>query len=149
MKKRPDRTKLLKKATDHLVKKTKDYPEFQPGDTVRVYVKVKEGEKTRIQPFEGVVIKRRAGGERSSFTIRKIASGVGVERVFPMFSPVIDRIMVVARGEVRRAKLFYLRGLRGKKGRIKGEYVYEDTKADQSGKKADSDGEVSAKAAQA
>ncbi len=149
MKKRPDRTKLLKKATDHLVKKTKEFPEFQAGDTVRVYVKVKEGEKTRIQPFEGVVIKRRAGGERSSFTVRKIASGVGVERVFPIFSPVIDRIMVIQRGEVRRAKLFYLRGLRGKKGRIKGEYVYEDTKADTSGKKADADGEVSATAAQA
>jgi len=149
MRKRPDRTKLLKKATDHLVKKTKEFPEFKPGDTVRVFVKVKEGEKTRIQPFEGVVIKRRAGGERSSFTVRKIASGVGVERVFPIFSPVIDRITLIARGEVRRAKLFYLRGLRGKKGRIKGEYVYEDKKAGNTAKKADKDGEVSAKAAQA
>ena len=127
MKKRPDPTKLMNKVAEKLVKKTKQYPEFNPGDTVRVFVKVKEGEKTRIQPFEGVVIKMRSGGERASFTVRKISSSIGVERVFPFFSPVIDRIMLVSKGEVRRAKLFYLRGLRGRKGRIKGEYVYEDT----------------------
>jgi large subunit ribosomal protein L19 len=151
MKKRPDPSKLLKKATDHLVKKAKDFPKFQPGDTVRVFVKVKEGEKTRIQPYEGVVIKTRGGGERSSFTVRKMSSGVGVERVFPYFSPVIDRIMLVSRGEVRRAKLFYLRGLRGRKGRIKGEYVYEQTSVDSQpvAVKTDGEAEISAKAAQA
>jgi large subunit ribosomal protein L19 len=150
MKKRPDPSKLLKKATDHLVKKVKDFPKFAPGDTIRVYVKVKEGEKTRVQPYEGVVIKMRKGGERSSFTVRKMSSGVGVERVFPHFSPVIDRIMVISRGEVRRAKLFYLRGLRGRKGRIKGEYVYEDTVSEPqpTAVKANGETEVSAKAAQ-
>ncbi len=152
MKKRPDPSKLLKKVAERVTKKAKQFPDFSPGDTIRVFVKVKEGEKTRVQPYEGVVIKMRAGGERSSFTVRKISSGIGVERVFPFHSPVIDRIMLVSKGEVRRAKLFYLRGLRGRKGRIKGEYVYEDTVSQaptNTSETAGSEGEISAQAAQA
>lgn len=142
---------MMRKAADHLVKKTKQYPDFQPGDTIRVFVRVKEGEKTRLQPYEGVVIKKRSGGEKASFTVRKISSGVGVERVFPYFSPVIERIVLISKGEVRRAKLFYLRGLRGRKGRIKGEHVFEDTTNHDSSSavKNEGAGEVSAKAAQA
>ena len=98
-----------------------DLTPFKVGDTVRVHVKIIEGEKERIQPFEGVVIRKKAGGIRSSFTVRKISYGIGVERIFPMHSPRIDRIDVMSRGKVRRAKLFYLRGLRGKAARIRGE----------------------------
>jgi large subunit ribosomal protein L19 len=93
-------------------------PEFGPGDTVRVHVKVVEGTRERIQVFEGVCIARRSGGLNASFTVRKISYGEGVERVFPLYSPRIDRIELVRRGAVRRAKLYYLRGLRGKKARI-------------------------------
>ncbi|MDX1503207.1 MAG: 50S ribosomal protein L19 [Thermoanaerobaculia bacterium] len=95
-----------------------DIPEFRPGDTVRVHVRVREGEKERIQVFEGVVIARRGGGSRASFTVRKMSAGIGVERVFPLHTPVIDHIEVVRRGRVRRAKLYYLRNLRGKAARI-------------------------------
>ncbi|RMH21517.1 MAG: 50S ribosomal protein L19 [Acidobacteria bacterium] len=95
-----------------------DVPEFRPGDTVRVHVRVVEGNKERIQVFQGVVIARRGGGTRETFTVRKISSSIGVERVFPLHSPVIERIEVVRRGKVRRAKLYYLRGLRGKAARI-------------------------------
>lgn len=95
-----------------------DVPEFRAGDTVKVHVKVSEGDKERIQIFQGVVIARRGGGTRETFTVRKFSSGVGVERVFPLHSPVIDRIEVVRQGKVRRAKLYYLRGLRGKAARI-------------------------------
>lgn len=95
-----------------------DIPEFRAGDTVRVHVRVVEGNKQRIQIFQGVVIARRGGGTRESFTVRKISGGVGVERVFPLHSPVIDKIEVVRRGKVRRAKLYYLRELRGKAARI-------------------------------
>ncbi|MDP2968976.1 MAG: 50S ribosomal protein L19 [Deltaproteobacteria bacterium] len=98
-----------------------DLTPFKVGDTVRVHVKIIEGEKERIQPFEGVVIRKRAGGIRSTFTVRKISYGIGVERIFAMHSPRIDRIDVISRGKVRRAKLFYLRGLRGKAARIRGE----------------------------
>ncbi len=98
-----------------------DLTPFKVGDTVKVHVKIVEGEKERIQPFEGVVIRRKKGGIRSSFTVRKISYGVGVERIFPMHSPRIDRVDVVSRGKVRRAKLFYLRGLKGKAARIRGE----------------------------
>jgi len=97
-----------------------DLPDFRVGDTVKVHVKIVEGEKERIQPFEGVVIRKKRGGIRSSFTVRKISYGIGVERIFPMHSPRIDRIDVITRGRVRRAKLFYLRGLKGKAARIKG-----------------------------
>ena len=93
-------------------------PEFQPGDTVIVNVKVKEGERTRVQAYEGVCIARNGGGLQESFTVRKISYGEGVERVFPIYSPMIDSIKVVRRGKVRRAKLYYLRGRRGKSARI-------------------------------
>jgi len=96
-----------------------DLPDFKVGDTVKVHVKIVEGEKERIQPFEGVVIRKRRGGIRSTFTVRKISYGIGVERIFPIHSPRIDRIDVVSRGEVRRARLFYLRNLKGKAARIR------------------------------
>ncbi len=95
-----------------------EIPEFRAGDTVRVDVRVVEGNKTRIQVYQGVVIARKGGGSRESFTVRKISGGIGVERVFPLHSPVIDKIEVVRRGKVRRAKLYYLRELRGKAARI-------------------------------
>jgi large subunit ribosomal protein L19 len=97
----------------------KDIPPFKPGDTVRVQVKIVEGDKTRIQAFQGVVIKRQNGGIRESFTVRKISNGIGVERCFPLHSPILDTIQVVTRGQVRRAKLYYLRKLRGKAARIR------------------------------
>lgn len=96
-----------------------DIPEFAPGDTLLVRVKIKEGDKERIQPFEGTVIKKRGGGVRSTFTVRKISYGVGVERIFPTNSPALDSIKVLSRGKVRRAKLYYLRDLKGKAARIK------------------------------
>ncbi|WP_284638996.1 50S ribosomal protein L19 [Paenibacillus silviterrae] len=95
-----------------------DIPSFRPGDTLKVHVKVIEGTRERIQLFEGVVIKRRGGGISETFTVRKISYGVGVERTFPINSPKIDKIEVARRGKVRRAKLYYLRGLRGKAARI-------------------------------
>jgi large subunit ribosomal protein L19 len=95
-------------------------PEFSPGDTVKVHVKVREGDKERIQAFEGVVIRRRGGGLRATFTVRKVAYGVGVERTFPLHSPMVERIERTRRGRVRRAKLFYLRKLKGKAARIAG-----------------------------
>lgn len=96
-------------------------PEFSPGDTIRVMVRVREaeGEKERVQPFEGVCIGRRGSGPNATFTVRKVSSGVGVERIFPLHSPYIKAIKVVRRGQVRRAKLYYLRGLRGKAAKIK------------------------------
>jgi large subunit ribosomal protein L19 len=96
----------------------KDIPDFQPGDTVLVNVKVVEGERTRIQGYEGVCIGRSGAGLNENFTVRKISYGEGVERVFPLYSPMIDSIKVVRRGKVRRAKLYYLRGRRGKAARI-------------------------------
>jgi large subunit ribosomal protein L19 len=94
-------------------------PEFRPGDTVRVHVKVVEGNKERIQVFQGVVMGRKGGGIRETFNVRKVSGGVGVERLFPLHSPSIDRIEVVRRGRVRRAKLYYLRNLQGKAARIR------------------------------
>ncbi len=96
-----------------------DIPAFKPGDTVKVYVKIVEGSKERIQVFEGVVISKTRGNSRAAFTVRKLSYGVGVERTFPLHSPVVDRVQVVTRGKVRRAKLFYLRGRRGKETKIK------------------------------
>lgn len=96
-----------------------DLPDFRPGDTVRVHVKVVEGGRERIQSFEGVVIKRRHGGLSETFTVRRVSYGVGVERTFPLHSPNIQRIEVVRKGNVRRAKLYYLRDLTGKAARIK------------------------------
>ena len=95
-----------------------DVPAFSPGDSVRVHVKIREGEKERIQLFAGIVIARRGGGIRETFTVRKISGGVGVERVFPLHSPIIERIDVERRGKVRRAKLYYLRARKGKAARI-------------------------------
>ena len=96
----------------------KEIPKFGPGDTLRVYVKVVEGERTRVQLYEGVCIGRRNAGLNSSFTVRKISYGEGVERVFPLYSPLVDKIEVARRGDVRRAKLYYLRGRTGKRARI-------------------------------
>jgi large subunit ribosomal protein L19 len=96
----------------------REFPDFEPGDTVIVNVKVKEGERTRVQAYEGVCIARSGGGLNQNFTVRKISYGEGVERVFPLYAPMIDSIEVVRRGKVRRAKLYYLRGLRGKSARI-------------------------------
>ena len=96
-----------------------DIPEFSPGDTVRVMVRVREGEKERLQAFEGICIARRGGGINESFTVRKISAGVGVERIFPLHSPSISAIEVVRKGRVRRAKLYFLRRLAGKAARIR------------------------------
>ena len=96
-----------------------DVPDFGPGDTVRVQVRVREGEKERLQVFEGVCIGRRGGGMSETFTLRKVSSGIGVERIFPMHSPGLAKIKVVRRGRVRRAKLYYLRKLSGKAARIR------------------------------
>ncbi|WP_338753974.1 50S ribosomal protein L19 [Bacillus sp. FJAT-52991] len=109
--------KLIQELTQEQLRS--DLPSFRPGDTVRVHVKVIEGTRERIQVFEGVVIKRRGGGISETFTVRKISYGVGVERTFPLHTPKIAQIEVLRRGKVRRAKLYYLRNLRGKAARIK------------------------------
>ncbi|HET9898342.1 MAG TPA: 50S ribosomal protein L19 [Streptosporangiaceae bacterium] len=96
-----------------------DIPAFRPGDTLKVHVRVTEGNRSRIQIFQGIVIRRQGGGARETFTVRKISYGVGVERTFPVHTPAIEQIEVVTRGQVRRAKLYYLRSLRGKAARIK------------------------------
>src|SRR6476619_6934233 len=96
-----------------------DVPDFRPGDTLKVHVKVVEGSRSRIQVFQGAVIRRQGDGVRETFTVRKVSFGVGVERTFPLHSPVLDKIEVVTRGDVRRAKLYYLRDLRGKAAKIK------------------------------
>lgn len=109
--------KLIQEITNEQLKS--DLPNFRPGDTVKVHVKVVEGTRERIQVFEGVVIKRRGGGISETFTVRKISYGCGVERTFPVHSPKVAKLEVVRRGKVRRAKLYYLRALRGKAARIK------------------------------
>ena len=96
-----------------------DIPSFRPGDTVKVHVKVVEGNRSRVQVFTGVVISKAGDGVREAFTVRKVSFGVGVERTFPLHSPIIDKVEVDRRGDVRRAKLYYLRGLRGKAAKIK------------------------------
>ncbi len=96
-----------------------DIPSFRPGDTLKVHVRVVEGNRSRIQVFQGVVIRRQGSGARETFTVRKVSFGVGVERTFPVHTPVIDKIEVMTRGDVRRAKLYYLRDLRGKAAKIK------------------------------
>ncbi|MFH1070630.1 MAG: 50S ribosomal protein L19 [Candidatus Glassbacteria bacterium] len=101
------------------LKKEGELPDFAPGDTVRVQIWVREGNKERIQSFEGVVLQRRGGGVNETFTVRKISNGVGVERIFPLHSPIIESINLVRKGRVRRAKLFYLRDLTGKAARIR------------------------------
>jgi large subunit ribosomal protein L19 len=118
-------------------RRTDALPEFRPGDSVKVWAKIREGEKTRLQAFEGVCIRRSRKGARSTFTIRKISYGVGVERIFPDNSPNIDRIEVLARGKVNQARLFYLRDLQGKAARIKerGQSIVESsaTESDEAG----------------
>ena len=104
---------------EQIAKLNRTIPDFQPGDTLIVNVRVKEGERTRVQAYEGVCIARSGGGLNESFTVRKISYGEGVERVFPVHSPMIDSIKVARRGKVRRAKLYYLRGLRGKAARLR------------------------------
>jgi large subunit ribosomal protein L19 len=96
-----------------------DIPEFRPGDTLKVHVRVVEGSRSRVQVFQGVVIRRQGSGLRETFTVRKVSFGVGVERTFPVHTPIIEKIDVVTRGDVRRAKLYYLRDLRGKAAKIK------------------------------
>ena len=108
--------RVIKKLEDRGLRK--DIPEFRAGDTLRLQVKVTEGEKERIQAFEGLVIKMNGGGNRATFTVRKVSYGVGVERIFPLHSPRLEKIQVLSRGRVRRAKLYYLRKLSGKSARI-------------------------------
>ncbi len=96
-----------------------DLPDFGPGDTVTVHVKIKEGEKERVQAFQGVVISKHKGSSNATFTVRKVSYGIGVERIFPMHSPIIDKVEILTRGRVRRAKIYYLRKLRGKAARIR------------------------------
>ena len=105
----------------------KDITEFRTGDTVRVHWKIKEGEKERVQPFEGVVIRKKRGANRASFTVRKMSYGVGVERIFPLHSPRYERIDVLSRGDVNRNRLFYLRGLKGKASRVDAQEDQEGT----------------------
>ncbi len=113
--------KTMQKLIEEITKEQlrADLPAFRPGDTVRVHVKVIEGTRERVQVYEGVVIKRRGGGISETFTVRKVSYGVGVERTFPVHTPKIAKLEVIRRGKVRRAKLYYLRNLRGKKARIK------------------------------
>ncbi|MFC0628391.1 50S ribosomal protein L19 [Kribbella deserti] len=99
--------------------KRDDIPDFRPGDTVNVHVKVVEGSRSRVQVFKGVVIRRQNGGLQETFTVRKVSFGVGVERTFPIHTPIVEKVEVVTRGDVRRAKLYYLRELRGKAAKIK------------------------------
>ena len=115
---------------EHLadLSKDKSIPDFSSGDTLRVAVRIKEGEKTRVQNFEGVCIARNGGGLNASFTVRKLSFGEGVERVFPLHSPVVESITVVRRGRVRRAKLYYLRARRGKSARIAEDSNYKPKK---------------------
>ena len=108
----------LLRAVDNTQIRT-DLPSFRSGDTVRVHVKIKEGEKFRIQVFEGVVIAQKKNGVSSTFTVRKVSSGYGVERIFPVNSPIIEKLEIVKSGKVRRARLYYLRGRRGKAARLK------------------------------
>ena len=96
-----------------------DIPDFKPGDTIKVHAKIKEGEKERIQVFQGLVIRKRKGNTGATFTVRKVSYGIGVERIFPLHSPSIDKVEIVSRGKVRRGRLYYMRNLRGKAARIK------------------------------
>lgn len=120
---------LVRRVTWDRAKKNSKLPQFQTGDTVGVYVKVKEGEKERVQLFSGVVLKVQGSGSGRSFTVRKIASGVGVERTFPLLSPSIDRVELISRGKVRRSRLFYLRNLKGRSARLDTAAYYGETGA--------------------
>ncbi len=120
---------LIKIAEQAFAGEKKEYPEFKAGDTLTVTYKIKEGDKERLQKFRGVVIQRRGAGATETFTIRKVSNGVGVERIFPFASPFIESIVLEKRGKVRRARIFYLRNLTGKKARIK-ERTYSAPKAE-------------------
>jgi len=111
---------MRQEAIEHVEQKQlrKDLPDFRPGDTVRVHTKISEGDKDRIQVFEGIVIRKRSGQSRATFTVRKISYGIGVERIFPAHSPRIDKVEIVSAGKVHRARLFYLRKLQGRAARI-------------------------------
>jgi large subunit ribosomal protein L19 len=110
---------LVKHVEEKYLSLSKNLPAFRPGDTIKVWIKIQEGDKERLQLFEGVCIRRRKGGTGASFTVRKVSYGIGVERIFPINSPMIDRIEVIQRGKVRRSRLYYLRKLRGKAARVK------------------------------
>ncbi len=118
-----NRQEILRKVTEHQLRK--DIPDFRPGDRVRVYYSVVEGDKRRIQPFEGDVIRIRRAGIATTFTVRKSSFGIGVERIFPLHSPLIQKIEILRRGRVRRAKLYYLRKLTGKKSKIPELKIYK------------------------
>ncbi|MBI5071211.1 MAG: 50S ribosomal protein L19 [Deltaproteobacteria bacterium] len=122
---------MLRKAISEIERKQirQDLPEFRPGDNVRVHTKIKEGDKERIQVFEGVVIRHRRGSARAMFTVRKVSYGVGVERMFPVHSPRIDKVEVMGHGEVRRSRLYYLRDLQGKAARLTQEEGTGETQA--------------------
>ena len=120
---------LIKIAEQAFAGEKREFPEFKAGDTVTVTYKIKEGDKERLQKFRGVIIQRRGAGRTETFTIRKVSNGVGVERIFPFASPFIESIVVEKRGKVRRARIFYLRNLTGKKARIK-ERTYSAPKAE-------------------
>ena len=120
---------LIKIAEQAFAGEAKNFPEFRAGDTITVTYKIKEGDKERLQKFRGVVIQRRGQGSTETFTIRKVSNGVGVERIFPFASPFIESIVLEKRGKVRRARIFYLRNLTGKKARIK-ERTYGGNKAE-------------------
>ena len=120
---------LIKIAEQAFAGEKKEFPEFKAGDTVTVTYKIKEGDKERLQKFRGVIIQRRGAGSTETFTIRKVSNGVGVERIFPFASPFIESIVVEKHGKVRRARIFYLRNLTGKKARIK-ERTYNGNKAE-------------------
>lgn len=105
----------------------KKIPDFKPGDTIRVFAKVKEGEKERLQPFEGVLLRSRGGGTKSTITVRKVSYGIGVERIFPLHSPIIDHIEIVQRGKSRQARLYYLRKLKGRKAKMEVEEFFGGT----------------------
>lgn len=110
---------LIKIVEQAFAREGKPFPDFKPGDTVNVHVKIKEGNKERVQQFQGTVIQRRGVGSSASFTVRKVSNGIGVERIFPAVSPSIDKIEILKQGKVRRAKLYYMQGRHGKAARIK------------------------------
>jgi large subunit ribosomal protein L19 len=155
MKRRLDPTKLLNKANKSLHPKAAKLPDFKVGDTVKVHVKVVEGEKVRVQVFEGLVIAKSKGQLGGRFVVRKISYGVGVERIFQATSPVIERITIVSKGNVRRSKLYYLRELSGRSARIKSDLLFGadkeggSTASTSSPSTEVSDGEITAKAVQA
>lgn len=110
---------LIKIVEKEFAAEPKEFPDFKPGDTINVHVKIKEGNKERVQQFQGTVIQRRGEGNGESFTVRKVSNGIGVERIFPIVSPALDKIEILKRGKVRRAKLYYMKGRHGKAARIK------------------------------